>query len=652
MKKNVIMLLFSLVISTFCFSQNKMTNEQYQRMTKNEKELYNEVKKADSLREIRISNYLISNKSTSRNFNYNGKQFSLYDIIDENPIFKSVDNLSAARATGTVNLQIGGNLNLNLDGTGITVGVWDEGPVQDTHTEFLNSTQTNSRITNIETLNTNGNSGFNFHATHVSGTIAARGANNSARGMATNVNIKSYNFNNDSVEMITEVSSLADPIFLSNHSYGIPINQGGTTLDSWFMGAYTSGAREIDDIARTYPNYLIVASAGNSGNTTYNGGLYFGYDKLTGDKNAKNNLVIANADPSLNPFTNELSSFTINSSSSQGPTDDLRIKPDIAGDGTNLLSTAPNNTYAQSTGTSMSAPNVTGSLVLLQQYFNQLSGNYMKASTLKALVCHTARDDNSVIGPDPLFGWGLLDATKAANLITANNDGNALIQELTLNNGSSYSYSFQVDDSSESLIATICWTDVPGTAVNGASSINDQTPRLVNDLDIRLTKEGIDYFPWRLDYSSSTGFSNSKGDNIRDNVERIDIEVPSTGTYTLTVSHKGSLQSAQPFGSQNQDFSLILSGAQLTLSTEEVNNNDFAVWPNPATDKINFKFNKPAKTEIAMFDLLGRSVYNSTVDIQSSLNDGQIDTSHLESGVYLLKFTQGNNEITKKIIIE
>ncbi len=48
----------------------------------------------------------------------------------------------------------------------------------------------------------------------------------------------------------------------------------------------------------------------------------------------------------------------------------------------------------------MSAPSVAGSLILLQQHYEDLhgTGNYMKAATLKALVIHTADEAGTYPG--------------------------------------------------------------------------------------------------------------------------------------------------------------------------------------------------------------------------------------------------------------
>ncbi len=191
------------------------------------------------------------------------------------------------------------------------------------------------------------------------------------------------------------------------------------------------------------------------------------YDKLVGNKNSKNNLVVANADnPLINPNgSGELLSMSINSGSSQGPSDDGRIKPDITADGTSVYSSISTSDTAYSTynGTSMSAPNTTGTLLLLQQYYNQLNTKYMRAATLKGLACHTADESPSVPGPGPIFGWGLLNAKRAAETILGDTNNTALIVETSLSPGQTYTRTFNVSGTSQ-LSATLCWTDPPGTA--------------------------------------------------------------------------------------------------------------------------------------------------------------------------------------------
>ena len=176
------------------------------------------------------------------------------------------------------------------------------------------------------------------------------------------------------------------------------------------------------------PNYLMVVAAGNDGGDNYSNGIPLdgnsNFDKLSSHATSKNNMVVANASEIGIDASGDFISVGINSSSSQGPTDDYRIKPDITGKGTNLYSTveSSNSAYSSLTGTSMASPNVSGTLLLLQQHFNELNETFMKAATLKGLALHTA-DDAGAIGPDAVYGWGLLNAKRAAAVISNRHNG-------------------------------------------------------------------------------------------------------------------------------------------------------------------------------------------------------------------------------------
>lgn len=658
MKMKNLLLSITLLLTIHSYSQDI---NMY--LSEGNRQLLTELTEQENKRIERVENYLLTHpdvKATLVNDGYS--LVHIYDVHNGKPIYRSTDNLSAARATKTVHLWDGGSLGLNLDGTGMTVGVWDGGPADDTHVEFDNTSGTQSRVSIIDNVVIDGDTGFSSHGTHVSGTIAANGTNPDAIGMAPNINVKSYNWNNDESEMVVAINDPTNPIVISNHSYGVPIDQGGgNQLDAFFMGAYTQDARDIDNIARNNPQYLMVASAGNSGNVTYSGGMYPGFDKLTTDKNAKNNLVVANANPSITEqplFSGNYEIFTlnINSGSSEGPTDDLRIKPDIAADGTNLLSPTPNNTYSTFSGTSMSAPNTAGTLVLLQQYYNQLHGNYMNSSTLKGLVCHTAIDDNLTIGPDPIFGWGFLNAKEAAETIAGANSSEAVLDELTLNEGETYTFTFSAQ-AGDKLSATICWTDMPGLVV-ASGSVNDQTPRLVNDLDLRISDGTTTFLPWKLNFDVASGYSNTKADNSVDNIERVDIDVPVSGMYTLTVTHKGTLQgnAGGPFDPQSQDFSLIITGNNLTLSLDENDlDRKLTLFPNPSNGEFTVSFesnsNNSNNVMIEVYDVQGRLVHNQAFRNESLLFNETVTLKNAKPGVYMVNISEGGRTSSHKLIV-
>ncbi|MBT8265538.1 MAG: S8 family serine peptidase [Bacteroidia bacterium] len=459
--------------------------------------------------------------------------------IDGSPIYYTTFNVAAAKSTRADHLNNGGSLGLNLDGQNMTAHVWDGGLARSTHQEY-DGPGGNNRFSIGD-----GTSTLNYHSAHVTGTIIASGVQANAKGMAPQAQAVGYDWNSD----LAEASSAANSgMLVSNHSYGF---RSDLVPDQYF-GAYIADSRDWDDLLFNAPNYLMVVAAGNDGNSNYNGQPLDGnsaYDKLTGHSTSKNNLVVANALDANIDANGNLISVSINSSSSEGPTDDYRIKPDITGNGTSVYSTyeSSDTAYNSITGTSMASPNVAGSCILLQQHANNVNGSFMKAATLKGIVLHTA-DDGGASGPDAIFGWGLMNSKRAAEAIS-NNGNESKIEELTLTSGQTYQITVDSDGVND-LMASISWTDRAGTAT---SATNSNTPVLVNDLDLRVSQGASTYTPWKL--TSIT--SNGQGDNNVDPYERVDV-IGASGTYTVTITHKGSLVG----GSQN--YSLIITGLSST----------------------------------------------------------------------------------------
>ncbi len=482
------------------------------------------------------------------------------------PLYYSTEsNVIAARSTRTNFLNSGGGLGLSLDGQNMIARVWDGGPVRGSHQAFYtSSTNTTSRITNVdESFSTPSDN--STHGTHVTGTILALPWNTpptiaSTRGMATQATARTFNWTNDESEALSEVSI---GMLVSNHSYGIPLSGSNGPLPAWYIGSYVSDSKDWDEIVYNSPYYLPVFSAGNDGlNNGNSDPITFGFDKLIGNKVAKNVLTVANAEDATISADGSLLEVFINASSSQGPTDDRRIKPDITGNGTGLTSPISTSDTATSSlsGTSMAAPNVAGTLLLLQQHNKNLTNGFLKSATLKGLACHTA-DDAGEIGPDPVFGWGLLNAKRAAETLS-NNGLSSWISEERLNQGQTFTMTVRSNGGTNNpLVASITWTDLPGQANNGQRlTPNDPFRALINDLDIRVTRNGSTFFPWRLNNVDPTFPAVRTGDNNIDNVEIIRIDNPVAGDYVITITHKGNLVSG------GQDYSLIITGLASNFS--------------------------------------------------------------------------------------
>lgn len=525
----------------------------------------------------------------------NGTFSELIGFIDSKiPIYNSINNLNASISTRANTLNTGGLLGLQLDGQNMIAGIWDGGPTRITHQEFDTRASSDDGNTNL-----NGNSS---HATHVVGTVGASGVESDAKGMAPMAQLKTFDWTNDQSEMIDMASQ---GLLFSNHSYGV----NPASVPTWFIGAYSSRAGQWDAIARTFPYYLIVSAGGNSGNFNNPDATTPGFDKLTGEKNAKNNLVVANAQDAQIDSNGNLISVNINSGSSQGPTDDNRVKPDITGNGTSVYSSSSfsDSSYTSFSGTSMASPNVMGTLLLLQQYHNQLYQRYMKSSTVKALTCHTA-DDVGNVGPDAIYGWGLMNGKKAAETIRDNGIA-SLISEEEIKQDSIYTKNVKSIAGSP-LKATICWTDLAGQINTG--TLNDPTPVLVQDLDIRISNANNTYFPWRLDSNANLPALRD-GDNAVDNVEQVLIDSADGGDYIITVSHKGQLVDAK------QQFSIIITGITSDFTMIPVDN--FLTTCSGDTLTFDLEFKTESNNPVQF------SAINLPEDVVASFSDNNLTQS-------------------------
>lgn len=532
----------------------------------------------------------------------NGKFYQLQGFTPKTnkPIYYITYNQGAGAGTKTNPLHnLGGGR--NLEGKGITLHEWDAGAVRTSHQEF------GGRVTQKDNAVR-----LDEHATHVAGTMVASGVNGRAKGMAPKANLHAYDWRNDTDEMI----DAAQTALVSNHSYGVPGgfqwgDYSGTMGWYWFgnpeetedkrYGKYGDVDALWDFIIAKAPYYLPVKAAGNDrGSGPSVGGIHFyhdgtswksstkqrsinggthGFDCISSGNLGKNSLIVGAARKIAGGYQNA-SDVVLADFSSTGPTDDGRIKPDILGIGVNIFSTssAGNTLYESLSGTSMASPNVSGSLGLLQEHYKKLYGTadtpFMKGATLKALAIHTTNEAGKHAGPDYQHGWGLLDTSKAVQVLSDKNK-HSIITENTLNQDAIYTIKLKAKGN-EPLKVTIAWDDASPENVN-SPILNDRTPTLVNDLDIRISDGANTFFPWILNPDAPLEAA-TKGDNFRDNVEQIVIETPQAGKeYTISVQHKTGkkLKTNQLSNgafvlvdAPSQDFSLIATGIDMGVKKD------------------------------------------------------------------------------------
>ncbi|NDB94867.1 MAG: hypothetical protein EBZ78_01690, partial [Verrucomicrobia bacterium] len=281
-----------------------------------------------------------------------GNVSELYDFRGDEPIYRKTLNVNAAISSGASFLSVAP---YGLDGSGIRVGIWDEARVRTTHQELAGRVIIMDPSTSVTDSD---------HATHVGGTIGATGVVTNAKGMASKVNINSYDWNSDYTEMTSAGAALASDsskIPLSNHSYGYT----ATTND---MGVYNSEPSNTDALAASLPYYLIFWAAGNDqGYLTSLGG----YQTITYDAVAKNIMTVGAVQDAVSGGQRSLGNASMTYFSSWGPCDDGRIKPDVVANGWDLYSSSSSSdtSYISKSGTSQATPSAVGSAALLEQLY-------------------------------------------------------------------------------------------------------------------------------------------------------------------------------------------------------------------------------------------------------------------------------------------
>ena len=546
------------------------------------------------------------------------------DFIDQNGrrvIVESPDGIFAGRKTtynassaDTISTDAAQATPFGLTGKDQRIGIWDGANI------LLNHVTLNGRVTDKDT---NDGNTLSAHATHVAGTMISDGTGNaSIKGMSPKGLLDSYDFDDDTDEIMTAVSATTNPLNLTNHSYGFDngwsgqiffqeedryIWRGNPNIDAdedWHFGFYSQLASDVDAIHYDNQNWLSVWACGNDrgtgdepgpndhighvwvskdaqgnsvgnisdvdrpGESVANGG----YDTLINQAVSKNTLAVGAVNDITGGYS-QPSDVVMSNFSCWGPCDDGRIKPDVVANGVSLTSADKDSTSDTRTesGTSMAAPSVTGSINLLREQYedeDQLDlgdADDVLSSTWKALVIHTADEAGTSPGPDYVFGWGLMNTLKCVNLLKDHGEEAPSlpnVKEVDLPDSDFIEFTV-IAKGGEPLKITACWIDPEGTVL--PDDVDDTTANLENDLDVRVTDGTNTFYPWKLNPLNMTAPATRTSDNNRDNVEQVLIDNPVAGfKYTVTITHKGTLHDddlVEP-GITPQPVSIIVSGVE------------------------------------------------------------------------------------------
>ena len=378
------------------------------------------------------------------------------------------------------------------------------------------------------------------HGTHVVGSAVGNGSasNGTYSGMAPDAGlvIQSRMTSTGSYKSVAYSTMFRDA-----YESGARIQTNSWSSRSSY-GNYSWQSWQTDHYIWNNPDLTVLFSAGNKGHTV-------GNHSISTQASSKNVIAVGaseNYRSSLGSSADNISQMAY--FSSQGYTwGDNRIKPDVVAPGTWILSmrsslisdywnhywgsnstyNGVNSKYAYLGGTSMSTPIVAGMAALIRQHYEDKEYEEdPSAALIKATIINGARPLNGKWSsvPNRYEGWGRVNLSNS--LATEDGDSGRLKyfeNETGLKNGEKHSRRISVSGGDSDIIATLVWTDYPGS--------NTSSTKLINDLDLEIVApDGSKY----LGNDFTSPFNDSRDSS--NNVERVRIPSPESGIYWINVS--------------------------------------------------------------------------------------------------------------------
>ncbi|MBO8164259.1 MAG: S8 family serine peptidase [Brevibacillus sp.] len=370
------------------------------------------------------------------------------------------------------------------------------------------------------------------HGTHVAGSVLGTGAasNGQIKGMAPDAKLVFHS-------MLTEDGGLAgDVTQILQEAYddGARIHSDSWGVDDF--GEYGSYSAIMDQFLWENKDMTILVAAGNLGDEG---------PTTVGTPATAKNVIAVGASENIRPTVSQQATGTskyaddaddVADFSSQGPTADGRIKPDIVAPGSMILSTRSslasdnafdlpyNEHYAYMSGTSMAAPVLAGGVAQIRQFLAERGHADPSGALIKAMLL-TGAEDLSLPVAQQGFGRANLQAAIETDFIDETD---------ALKTGDSRTYYIHVTDTNQPFVATLVWTDYPSTPIAARTLVNDLN--LVVKSPSGKTYNGNDL----------NGAPDDEVDHLN-NVERTYILSPEPGIYTVTVTGFNIPEGPQPY---------------------------------------------------------------------------------------------------------
>jgi hypothetical protein len=507
-----------------------------------------------------------------------------------------------------------------LTGAGIVLGVSDTGVDENScffrdpvlgkvpRSADLTKPHTDNRYRKvIQYVNFSGSGGdYNSgHGSHVSATLAGNCVScdaNTAQynGMASAAKLAVFDIGVDDAQQDLVLPEDMGFVFGAAQSAGARVHSNSWGGDIF----YDSLSLETDEFLYRNKNFLVFFAAGNSGSS--------GKETVLSPGTAKNAVAVACTESghSGGQNINYIASF-----SSNGPSIDGRIKPDIAGPGYSIISAKAHGEHQKTAtcdteskaGTSMATPVVAGNAGLIVQYFSdprfwkkycnpaysrcrsaQSTPLQISGSLLKALVLHSGKGMAAYHGPskmttlgyppDNYQGYGRMDLAQLLPLsVYQSSPVQLFIEENSLAQLTERKYFItfpsQAVTGAVPFKVTLSWRDPPNREF--------VSQLVLNDLDLVVTDPaGNSFFGNSPNSQTGTPVLGARRDEMNNN-EQLTFLSPVGGQWTISVQAKalnhyfateaekengeGDSSGSNPSTPSTQDYSLVVTSPRGTV---------------------------------------------------------------------------------------
>lgn len=203
------------------------------------------------------------------------------------------------------------------------------------------------------------------------------------------------------------------------------------------------------------------------------------------------------------------------------------------------------------------------------------------------------------------------------------------------------------------------------------TSISTEVERNMNyDLTVQANTDGnyeTHTLVW-IDWNQDCDFDDPNeeydlgiADNVPDgptSLSPLTVTIPSDALFGSTIMRVSTRYNQDPTSCQNgadaevEDYTVIV--VDPTASNDDFVFEGFKLYPNPSNGNFNLSFRTVSseKVSVGIYDITGRTVINRDYTNVGDVFAENIVVNSISSGIYLMKINNGNQSVTRKLVIE